>query len=226
MYIIGLTGGVATGKSTVAHMLTELGAPVVDADAVAHRVVEPGLPAWEALLAAFGPGILHEDGRVNRRALARLAFGHMGNLDKLNRATHPFIHTELERQLAALAAVGTPVAVLDAPLLFEAGLTGMVDEVWVVMTDRATQVARLLERSDLTEDEAEARIDAQAPLEEKARRAGVVIDNRGTPAETRRQVTAAWERLLARLGPTPGAPGHTPGAPGSAPPGGRDVDAR
>lgn len=214
MFVIGLTGGVATGKSTVARMLAELGAAVVDADAVARRVVEPGLPAWEALRAAFGPGILHEDGRVDRRALARLAFGRADNLDKLNRATHPFIRAELERHLAALAAAGTPVAVLDVPLLFEADLTAMVDEVWVVVCDRAAQVARLVARSDLTEEEAEARIDSQLPLEEKARRADVVIDNGGTLAETRRQVRAAWERLRARLGPGAGPRGAAPSPDG------------
>lgn len=216
MFVIGLTGGVASGKSTVARMLAELGAAVVDADAIARRVVEPGLPAWEELLAAFGPGIVHEDGRLNRRALARLAFGHAENLEKLNRATHPFIRAVMEREVAALAAAGTRIAVLDAPLLFEADLTAMVDEIWVVAADRATRVARLMAHTDLTEGEAEARVEAQMPIEEKARRAGVVIDNRGTLEDTRRQVVAAWERLLTRLGAGPGASGSGPALAGRA----------
>lgn len=198
MIVIGLTGGIATGKTTVARMLAELGAAVVDADAVARRVVEPGLPAWRDLVAAFGPDVLLPDGRVNRPLLARLVFGgDREALERLNRATHPHILAAIRRRLEELGAAACRVAVLDAPLLLETGLDALVDQVWVVRADRALQVDRLAARNDLDPGEAAARIDAQMPLEEKLRRADVVIDNAGSLEETRRQVVAAWERLLA-----------------------------
>lgn len=198
MIVIGLTGGIATGKTTVARMLAELGAAVVDADAVARRVVEPGLPAWRDLVAAFGPDVLLPDGRVNRPLLARRAFGgDREALERLNRATHPHILAAIRRRLEELAAAACRVAVLDAPLLLETGLDALADQVWVVRAERRQQVDRLAARNDLDPAEAAARIEAQMPLEEKVRRADVVIDNAGTLEETRRQVVAAWERLLA-----------------------------
>lgn len=197
MKVIGVTGGIATGKSTVTAMLAELGAEVIDADAVAREVVEPGRPAWQQLLAAFGPGILLEDGHVNRRYLGRLVFGRPDLVERLNRATHPFIVAAIRRRLAELAGGGTRVAVVDAPLLFEAGLEDLVDEIWVVTAPREMQLDRLLQRDpDLTEDEAQARIDSQMPLEEKIRRAHVVIDNSGDLAATGRQVREAWRSAM------------------------------
>ncbi len=194
MRVIGLTGGIATGKSTVARMLAELGAAVVDADAIAREVVAPGKPAWHRLLSAFGPDILLEDGQVNRRLLGRLVFGCPQKVEMLNRATHPFIIEAVRRRIEELDRSGCRVAVLDAPLLLEAGLEDMVDEVWVVTAPRDVQLARLMQRDpDLGEDEAGARLDSQMPLEEKARRADVVIDNGDGLEETNRRVRDAWE---------------------------------
>ncbi len=199
MIVIGLTGGAGAGKTTVARWLAELGAAVVDADAIAREVVEPGRPAHQALVAAFGPGILGPDGRIDRRRLARVAFGSGEALERLNRATHPHIIREIRRRLDELRASGCRVAVLDAPLLLETGLDGLTDEVWVVVADPEQQVARLAARAGLDREEAEARLRAQMAPEERLRRADVVIDNRGSPAETRRQVRAAWERLASRM---------------------------
>lgn len=194
MLIIGLTGGVATGKSTVASMLAELGARVVDADVIARQVVEPGKPAWRGLLENYGIHILQDDGTLNRRALGRLVFGNLEELARLNQITHPHILEAIHEQMEALRREGAPVVVLDVPLLFETGLDKQVDAVWVVTATREQQLERLEHRDDLSPDEAEMRLAAQMPLEEKARRAQVVIDNAGTIEDTRRQVLEAWLR--------------------------------
>ncbi len=193
--MIGLTGGMASGKSTVARMMEEMGAAVIDADVVAREVVEPGGPAWRELVEAFGPSILNADGHLDRRALARLAFADAASLDKLNRATHPHIIAAIRRRLAALAAAGTAVAVIDAALLFETGLAAEVDQVWVVTARREQQIARARLRDALEPEEVEARLASQWPIEDKVMRADVVIDNSGTLPETRRQVEAAWRRI-------------------------------
>lgn len=193
--MIGLTGAMGAGKSTVARILESLGAAVIDADAVAREVVEPGRPAYQELVAAFGPAILQPDGRLDRRALAGLAFADAAGVERLNRATHPHIIAEIRRRLAALAAAGTAVAVVDAPLLFETGLAGSVDQVWVVTARPEQRLARARRRNALGTDEVRARLAWQWPEEDKVKRADVVIDNSGTLARTRRQVEAAWRRI-------------------------------
>lgn len=198
MVVIGLTGGIGAGKSTVARLLEELGASVIDADAVARAVVEPGRPAWRELVAAFGAGILAADGRIDRRELARRAFADPDARARLNRATHPHILREIRRRLQALAARSCPVAVLDAPLLLETGLDAAADEVWVVVADPEQEAARAAARSGWTAEEVQARARGQMGREERLRRAHVVIDNRGSLEETRRQVRAAWKRLMSR----------------------------
>ena len=198
--LIGLTGGIGSGKSEVARMLAGLGAAVVDADAIAREVVEPGEPALARLVDAFGPGILAPDGRLDRRRLGRLVFGDQEARRRLESIVHPAIRARTTERIARLLQEGLhPAVVWDVPLLFEVGAEGMVDEVWVVTAPRATRLARLKRRDpDLTPEELERRMAAQIPLEEKVARADVVIDNGGDLESTRRQVEAAWRERLAR----------------------------
>lgn len=193
--VIGLTGGIASGKSLVAQQLQKLGAVVIDADRIAHDLTAPGGPALEQIIGEFGRGCLDSTGNLDRKALGRMVFNNPGELDKLDRITHPLILAEIVRLLQSYRSSDCGMVVLDAPLLFETGLDKFVDEVWVVLVDFPTQLQRLMERDQLTEQEARRRISLQLPLEEKARRADRVIDNQGAPAETERQVKLAWQHL-------------------------------
>lgn len=197
MHVIGLTGGIASGKSLVSRELQRLGAPVIDADQIAREVVQPGKPAWEMIVREFGRSFLDSSGCLDRKALARLVFSNPRELEKLNRITHPRILAEIARQVQQYRSAHTEVVVLDAPLLFETGLDRAVDEIWVVNIDAPTQVRRLMERDGLTEQEARRRIELQMPLPEKVRRANRVFDNMGTPEMTACQVREAWSRVRA-----------------------------
>jgi dephospho-CoA kinase len=193
MRVLGLTGGIGSGKSLVASMFAQLGADVIDADQLARDVVEPGQPALEEITTAFGPDILSRDGRLDRGKLARIIFADPVARGKLNAITHPRIR---ERMDAAIAARGSRPGILiaDIPLLYENERTGSVEAVIVVWVDPETQLRRLLERDGLTEEDARQRIAAQMPLDEKRARADVVIDNNGSRESTQRQVEAIYHR--------------------------------
>jgi dephospho-CoA kinase len=192
VHVIGLTGGIASGKSLVSRELKRLGATVIDADQIARDVVRPGSPGWEMVAGEFGRSVIGSDGNLNRKALGQLVFNNPLELQRLNRITHPLILAEIEKLLQQYRSEPGGIVVLDAPLLFETGLDRSVDEVWVVLVDHQTQVTRLMERDRLTKAEAERRIRLQMSLEEKAFRADRVIDNWGLPEETARQVESVW----------------------------------
>jgi dephospho-CoA kinase len=194
MRVIGLTGGIASGKSFVAGVLKKLGAVVIDADLLAREVVVPGAPAYHALIAEFGEGILNPDRTVNRTALGRLVFGDPAARKRLEGITHPAIGRLAEERLAELARQGEGVVFYMAPILLEAGVTSRVDEIWVVYVDAATQLRRLMARDGSSREEALSRISAQMPLDEKVHYGNLVIDNGGTPEETERRVREIWER--------------------------------
>jgi len=196
MRIIGLTGGIASGKSTVAALLEKLGAVVIDADLLAREVVAPGEPAHQALVEAFGTEILNPDRTINRELLGRLVFADSEARRRLESITHPAIGRRAEERLADLGRSGAPVVFYMAPLLIEAGVTSRVDEIWVVYVDSETQVKRLMERDGSTRADALRKIATQMPIDEKKKFGKVVIDNRGTPEETERQVREIWEREL------------------------------
>ncbi|MBT0652669.1 dephospho-CoA kinase [Geomobilimonas luticola] len=201
MRVIGLTGGIASGKSTAAKILAELGAEVIDADQLARDVVRPGEPAYRAIVAAFGTDVLNEDGTINRAALGAIVFADPAARRRLESITHPAIARLAENSLAELRRRGTRLAVYMAPLLIEAGITGRVDEVWVVYVDSDTQVRRLMQREGLSAADALQRISSQMPMEEKRKLARVVIDNRGTKADLARTIRETWEReILGRTG--------------------------
>lgn len=183
--IIGLTGGIASGKSTVAKKLEELGAYVIDADKVAHMVIEPYKPAWHDIVEEFGEGVLNADKTINREKLGGIVFNNPLLLQKLNRITHPRIMEFFKEEIQRLKTEkNDAVVVLEVPLLYETHMDRICDEVWVVWVDRETQVERLCRRDNISAEDAIKRIDAQMPLDEKARRAKVVIDNRHSREET------------------------------------------
>lgn len=204
--ILGLTGGIASGKSTVAAMLVRRGAGLVDADQVSRDLVVPGSPLHRALVESFGEGILAADGTLDRAALGRRAFTSREDLERLNALTHPPIWEEIRRRLEILSA-RHPVVVLVAPLLLEHGGEAVVDQVWVVAVPEEVQVERLVRRDGLEEQEARARLAAQMPTSEKVRRAHVVIDNSRSLQETERAVEAAWHRhVVPALDPADSVP--------------------
>jgi dephospho-CoA kinase len=187
--IIGLTGGIATGKSTVSNMLRERGAAIVDADRVAREVVEPGEPALQEIVNRFGSEILNEDGTLNRKKLGGIVFADPARRKELEAITHPAIRARMRERMAALASEDPDrLIVADIPLLFEGGLQRQYECVLLVYVPREIQKERLMKRDGLTEAEAEKRLAAQMDIEEKKRLADYVIDNRGTLEETSRQV--------------------------------------
>lgn len=196
MRVIGLTGGIASGKSLVSRFLKELGAIIIDADRIARDVVKTGSPAWRQIVQEFGDTVCEPDGSLNRKELGRIVFSDAGKLDRLNRITHPYIISEIRRLLNIYREkFPAAIIVLDAPLLLETGLEGIVDEVWVVYVDYQTQLERLMKRDGFNTEEAVRRISSQLPLDEKIKLADHVIDNRGDPEETFLQVRRLWNSL-------------------------------
>lgn len=190
---IGLTGGIATGKSTVARMLVDRGALLVDADQVAREVVLPGEPALEAIASAFGQAVLHEDGTLNRQALGGIVFQDKASLTKLEGITHPAIRQRMQERIRQYASdYPEKLVVADIPLLFETGQEGLYDGVMVVYVPAGLQLKRLMERNGLPEDEASRRIGLQMDIEEKKLRATWVIDNSGTLEGTKLQIDRFW----------------------------------
>lgn len=192
MKIIGLTGSIASGKSTVTGILRSLGAVVVDADAIVHELQQPGTPVTAAIAREFGPEVIRPDGSLDRPALGRIIFAQPDRRKALEAIVHPAVRERIWQEVDRCRVEGRPAVVLDIPLLFESGWDRWVDETWVVYTDRETQLARLMARDGLPEAEALRRIAAQGDLESKRARAHRVIDNRGAEEETRTQVEALW----------------------------------
>jgi dephospho-CoA kinase len=197
MRVIGLTGGIASGKSTAAKILAELGARVVDADQIARDVVQKGQPALADIVAAFGEDVLLPDGALDRRRMGALVFADVDLRRKLNAITHPRIAAETQARLGQLREAGEPLAVYEAALLVENGAQAGLDGLIVVACEPATQRARLMARDGLTAAEAEARLAAQLPLAEKVAVADWVIDSNGTLAETRTATRRVWEQVVA-----------------------------
>ena len=167
MYQIGLTGGIASGKTTVSRILHELGAFLIDADQIARQVVRPGLPAWEKIVSHFGRTVLNADDTLDRRQLADIVFASMTERRCLEEITHPLIHQQVATQLELAATAGHRLVVLDVPLLLETNWNSEVDVVWVVYVNYEIQLSRLMVRDRLTREQAELRISSQHSLEEK-----------------------------------------------------------
>ena len=187
--LVGLTGGVATGKSTVSAMFAALGCLIIDADRLARDVVEPGQPAHTQIVSAFGRGVLRPDGGIDRKALGAVVFADPAARARLESITHPAIRARVRARLAELTAAGFDgIVILDAPVMVESGDSRDVDRLVVVTADEPAQVARQQARDGLGADDARRRIRSQMPLDEKARLADYLIDNSGELAATEARV--------------------------------------
>jgi len=196
MIVVGLTGGIATGKSTVAEMFKRCGATIIDADRLARNMVQPGKPAWREIVKCFGKSILSPDRTINRHALGAIVFHNRSKLRQLERIIHPRVAREQARLVRRIAK-RTPraVAIYEVPLLFETGVDKRVDTIIVVTADRETQIARLKKRNGLTRAEALRRIKSQMPLAKKARLADVVLNG----AEPRSRLKHEVRDLIRRF---------------------------
>ncbi|MCC7073971.1 MAG: dephospho-CoA kinase [Deltaproteobacteria bacterium] len=192
MKLIGLTGGIASGKSAVARMLRAAGVPVIDADLLAKEAVAPGTTTFGAVVARFGGGVLAPDGGLDRKALGALVFSDAAARADLNAIVHPAVAALAAERLDALRAQGAPLAVYEVPLLFESGLERVMGATLLVAAPEDLQVQRMATRDGLDEAAARARIAAQLPLEEKRKRATAVIDNDGTLEQLALRLGAAW----------------------------------
>jgi dephospho-CoA kinase len=198
MLLVGLTGGIGAGKSTVAQMLAQRGAVVIDADDLARRAIDPGTPGFDAVLETFGPDVVSKDGSLDRSGLAALVF----KAEEARRKLEAIVHPEVRRLFVEETGKyqGTDrVIVYSVPLLVESGLQRMVDVVVVITTERGTRLARLATARDMSTDDIKSRMDAQLPDEEREAAADVVIRNDGSMEDLERQVDAVWRDLIARI---------------------------
>jgi dephospho-CoA kinase len=199
MRIIGLTGGIASGKSLVSEILAELGAVVIDADQLAREVVKPGTGPYREIVGFFGEKVLQPDGTLDRKALGGIVFADAGARKRLEQITHPAINQLARDRIEAERRGGTQAVFYMVPLLLEAGLSSSVDEIWVVHVDEGTQLKRLMNRDKIGREEALRKISAQMPMDEKMKCAHVLIDNSGAPEETGLKVRKLWQELMRRI---------------------------
>jgi len=193
--VIGLTGGMGSGKSTVSQLLAEFGAVVIDADKVGHEAYQHGTKTWQELVAAFGEQIVAADGSIDRKKLGVIVFGSPEQLARLNRIVHPRMFEMMQGRIEQHRRQSVKVVVLDAAILFEANWTPLVEEVWVVVASEAAVVARARARTGLPEEQIRSRLRSQMPVEDKIKRADVVIRNEGTVEDLRKQVEGLWARI-------------------------------
>jgi dephospho-CoA kinase len=195
MFKLGLTGGIATGKTTISNYLKTKGIPVLDADEYARKVVEPGTPGLTDIVNTFGKQVLQSDGSLNRKLLGQIIFNDMTARQKLNDITHPRIQQMMTDELQKLAKDKTPLVILDIPLLLENHNIAGADAIMVVTVPESIQLNRLMQRNNLTKEEAQRRIDAQMPLSEKEKLADFIVDNSGTIANTLTQVDKVIQNI-------------------------------
>lgn len=196
MYIIGLTGSIASGKSTVSRILAECGAPIVDADLIAREIAKRGQAGWRGIVEAFGEGVLLPNGELDRMKVGEMIFRDAKKRAMLDAIMHPIILERINTQIEELARAGYKAAVLDIPLLLELGWQDKVDAVWLVAVSPDVQKMRLMARNDLTEEQALTRIASQMSIAEKRQYADKIIENDGTPEETATIVQKLWEELM------------------------------
>ncbi|MEA1936046.1 MAG: dephospho-CoA kinase [Thermodesulfobacteriota bacterium] len=199
MLNIGLTGGIASGKSTVAKLFQEKGAYLIDFDVLVRSVEEPGAPAWKRIVENFGTEILSEDGTIDREKLGAIVFRDKEKLEKLNGIVHPFVFEEWERQIADIKKKNpNAIVISDIPLLIEVGKVDEVDMVVLVYISQEEQIRRLMERDGCSREDALVRIDSQMSIDEKLWYSDFVVDNGGLLEDIVEQVDDIWERLLDR----------------------------
>src|SRR5579875_1548037 len=199
MLTIGLTGGIGSGKSTVAKILAGLGAPSFDADKVGHEIYLPGTPAYHDVIAAFGQGIVAPDGTIDRKKLGPIVFADPAQLKRLEAIVHPRMFERMRQMVAEMRAQGvTAPIVIEAAILIEAHWQPLFDEIWLVVAPRQQVLRRIEAERGLKPEQTEARIKAQLPDEERRKHATIVIDNSGTLEELRAKVEKLWDELLVR----------------------------
>jgi len=197
--IIGLTGGIVSGKSTVARMFKDLGAKIVDADKLGHQVILPPGAAWKRIIKIFGKDILQKDQTINREKLGKIVFANQNLLKKLNKITHPEIIKLIKKEISLAknnSKEEKKILIIDDALIYETKIDRLMDKIIVVYLDEEKQLKRLKKRNNLAEKEALQKIKSQIPLKEKIERADYVIDNDDTLDKTRKQVEKIWEELM------------------------------
>jgi len=195
MKVIGLTGGIGSGKSTVSQLLSELGASVLDADKVGHQCYQPGAEAWKDVVDAFGEEIIAPDESIDRKKLGAIVFGDPEALIRLNQIMHARMYDIMADQIEEYRLGGVEVVVLDAAVLFEGGWTPLVDEIWITVASEPTVVQRVRERTGLPEEQIRSRIRSQLSNEERKEKADLVISNDGGLDELRKKVEELWKGL-------------------------------
>jgi len=198
MVVVGLTGGIATGKTVVSKRLAELGAVILDADKVGHEAYRPHTEVWEEVVKAFGRDIVTEDDEIDRRKLGGIVFSDPAKLQLLNSIMHPRMYKMMEEKIEELRRQGTEVVVLEAAILIEANWTPLTDQVWVTVAPEEVVIQRLKDRNGWTEEQARARINSQMPSSERIAHGHVVIDTNCTLDEVKAKVDAEWEKLTSK----------------------------
>ena len=193
--VIGLTGGIGSGKSTVSRFLAELGAVIIDADKIGHEIYRPDTDTWRQLVKTFGSGILAADNTIDRKKLGVIVFGNKQELQRLNAIIHPQITEEIKKRIAECQRQAVKVIVLDAPVLLEANAKNLVDEVWVVVADEDKVIKRAAARTGLSEQQIRDRIYSQLPNAERTKDARVVINNDGSNEDLGEKIKELWEQI-------------------------------
>ncbi len=193
MLVIGLTGGIGTGKSEAARHMVSLGAALIDADVVGHEAYQPNAEAWREVVGVFGEGILQPSGEIDRRSLGAIVFSDPAQLARLNGIMHPLMARMVQERIDGLQAEGAEVVVVEAALLYEAGWDSLVQEVWVTDASEEAVIHRLAQRNGMSEEEARRRLASQMSRSERLERADIVIDNSGEVAEMRQVIDELWK---------------------------------
>lgn len=199
--IVGLTGGIVSGKSTVASMFKDLGAEIIDVDKLGHQVILPHKPAWTKIIKLFGKDILRDDLIINREKLGKIVFADIDLLKKLNKITHPEIKKLIKKKINLIrdkAQDQEKIIMIDAALIYETKINKLMDKIIVVYIEEEQQIKRLNKRNNLSRNEALQRIKSQMPIKEKIKMADYVIGNNGTIDETKEQVEKIWENLVSK----------------------------
>ena len=199
MLVVGLTGGIASGKSTISKYLASFGAKIIDADKISRDIVEPGEVAWNKIKSYFGTAVINKDQTLDRAELGKIIFKDPAKRQVLNDIIHPEVISQTKKLIDSYKADKTvPLIVVDAPLLIEAKMTSLVDEVWVVNASKEKQIERVMERDSITREGAEQRIASQMPTEEKTKYAHRLIDTNLSKEETFREVSKLWEEIVGK----------------------------
>ena len=203
MVVIGLTGNMASGKSTALQMLAGMGAAIIEADKIGHEQLQPGTEVWQKIIQTWGRGVLGENEQIDRARLGKIIFNQPEERKKLDKITHPYIQQALQERIEKYRHAGCPAVVVEIPLLIETNWTGMVDQVWVISTSEDTSIKRMIKRSGFSREEATSRLKSQLPLAEKLRHADVIIDAESEDkSRMRLQLEKAWKRVTGKASPS------------------------